>query len=198
MECKNDGEIKINTQMGIFLYSIAKNNTYKCYVETGSCRGNGSTFCLLKGLLERDDDSHLIGYETKKSFYQDSLRNNRNILKQNKKLFLKNKSLVSYDELPNWDIWNGNRKETYHYNLDLKQCETEETLENIDVLLLDAGGWSRQAEWGKYKNNIKIIILDDTKGSTKHIRAEIINDKSWKVLKDLLNDRCGWLAAEKI
>jgi hypothetical protein len=62
---------------------------------------------------------------------------------------------------------------------------------------LDSGGWSRQAEWNKYKNDIKVIILDDTKISTNLIRDEIINSNQWIILKDELNDRNGWFAAKK-
>ena len=55
--------------MGKFLYNLAKNNSYFKYVETGTKNGDGSTYCLVKGLLERNDNSQLITYETKKSFY---------------------------------------------------------------------------------------------------------------------------------
>ena len=69
--------------------------------------------------------------------------------------------------------------------------EQEDILKNIEkkidfigVLLVDSGGWSRQAEWNKYKNDIKVIILDDTKISTNLIRDEIINSNQWIILKD--------------
>ena len=52
------------------------------------------------------------------------------------------------------------------YNLEELEKEFFESIEElkkidfIDVLLLDSGGWSRQAEWNKYKNDIKVIIID--------------------------------------
>ena len=192
----NSGEIKINSNMGKFLYNLAKNNSYFKYVETGTKNGDGSTYCLVKGLLERNDNSQLITYETKKSFYLTAVNNNKSV--SSDKLIIKNKTLVTYDELPSYKTWNNNNKETYGYNVDLKQCECENFIDNIDVLLLDSGGWSRYAEWSKYKEHIKVIIIDDTKISTNKIREEIINSNSWKILKDELNDRNGWLAAEKI
>jgi hypothetical protein len=192
----NNGEIKLNTPMGKFLYNIAKNPKYFSYVETGSCRGNGSTYCIIKGLLERNDNSILYGYETNKNFFNDAILNTETIDKNRVKII--NKSLVSYDELPDWKSFNNVKKEDYKYNKDLIICDVEETYDSIDVLLLDAGGWSRQAEWNKYKNKTKVIIIDDTLGSTTHIRNEILNDKSWKLLEDNTNDRCGWLAAERV
>ena len=41
-------------------------------------------------------------------------------------------------------------------------------------------------------------IIDDTKISTNKIREEIVNNENWKILKDELNDRNGWLAAERV
>ena len=192
----NNGEIKIKSKMGKFLYKISKNTKYNKYIETGSKNGNGSTYCILKGLLERDDNSYLIGYETNKNFYLNAINNLKNI--PSSKVIIKNKTLVSYQELPSWKTWNNNKKELYSYNKDLLNCEVENFINDIDILLLDAGGWSRQAEWEKYKNNIKVIIIDDTKISTNLIREEIISDESWNILHDELKDRNGWLAAEKI
>ncbi len=74
-----------------------------------------------------------------------------------------------------------------------------EKIVNIDVLLLDSGGWSRHSEWGKYKNDIKVIILDDTTVSTDKIRQEILSNlDKWKILVDNVGDRNGWLSAERI
>ena len=124
--------------MGKFLYNLAKNNSYFKYVETGTKNGDGSTYCLVKGLLERNDNSQLITYETKKSFYLTAVNNNKSV--SSDKLIIKNKTLVTYDELPSYKTWNNNNKETYVYNIDLKQCECENFIDNIDVLLLDSGG----------------------------------------------------------
>lgn len=191
----NDGEIKINSQMGSFLYNISLNSKYTKYVETGTKCGNGSTYCFLKGLLQRNDNSCLYSYETNRSFFLTAMSNLSSI--DNNKLILNNKTLVSYEELPEWEYWNNIKKEDYNYNKDLNKCDLEDFILNIDVMLLDSGGWSRQAEWNKYKNHIKVIIIDDTKISTSFIRNEILNDSSWNVLHDRIDDRNGWLAAEK-
>jgi len=192
---KNTGEVNIYSKLGTFLYNISKNTEYTKYVETGTKNGDGTTFCILKGLLERNDNSILLGYETNNIFFNTAVNNCKEYL--NNKIFIYNKTLVSYDELPENKFWNGNSKSQYNYNIDLKNCEIEKKIDFIDVLLLDSGGWSRQAEWNKYKNDIKVIILDDTKISTNLIRDEIINSNQWIILKDELNDRNGWFAAER-
>ena len=58
---KNTGEIRINSKLGTFLYNISKNTEYTKYVETWTKNGDGTTFCILKRLLERNDNSILLG-----------------------------------------------------------------------------------------------------------------------------------------
>ena len=194
---QNTGEIKLNSGMGQFLYSISKNLNYKKYVETGTKNADGSTYCILKGLNERGDDAMLIGFETNKTFFNTAIRNLRHFPPS--KVSILNKSLVSMDELPDWKIWNGKRKEDYSYNKDLMAAGAVPMISNLDVLLLDSGGWSRQAEWDKYKDVIKVIILDDTSGSTSLIKNELLTlNTKWKVLANRPDERNGWFAAEKI
>ena len=192
---KNTGEIKLNSPMGTFLYTIAKDTKYKYYIETGTKYADGSTYCLLQGLLTRNDDSILYGYETNQEFFNKAISNLKNISQS--RVYIQNKSLVTYAELPDIPTFNNVKKKDYLYNIDLDIAgPISEKLKHIDVLLLDSGGWSRQAEWDKYKEDIKVIILDDTLGSTKLIREEILNNKNkWTIIHDDLNTRAGWLAA---
>ena len=139
----------------------------------------------------------LIGFETNKTFFNTAIRNLRHFPPS--KVSILNKSLVSMDELPDWKIWNGKRKEDYSYNKDLMAAGAVPMISNLDVLLLDSGGWSRQAEWDKYKDVIKVIILDDTSGSTSLIKNELLTlNTKWKMLANCPDERNGWFAAEKI
>jgi len=107
-------------------------------------------------------------------------------------------SLVSYEELPEWETWGGNRKESYQYNLDLKASPVvyDQIPDEVDVLLLDSGGWSRQAEWEKMKHKIKVILLDDTNGSNSRIREELLASDDW-IVEDYTHDRAGTLCATR-
>lgn len=191
--------------MGKFIYNICKDRRFKHYVETGSKNGDGSTYCFVKGLLTRNDDYTFRGYETKKEFHRNAVRNlRRESSIDPKKIAVLNQSLVSYEELPVFTdhpskSYRGKEPmQRYHYHNDMKQATTAEELSDIDVMLLDSGAWSRQAEWNKYKDRVKVIILDDTKVSTGFIREEILNSpKVWHVLHDDQKTRNGWLAAER-
>lgn len=105
---QNTGEIKINEPMGTFLYNIAQDTRYKYYVETGTKYADGSTYCLLQGLLTRNDDSILYGFETKQEFFNKAISNLRNIPQS--KVYIQNKSLVTYDELSDIPTFNNVKK----------------------------------------------------------------------------------------
>jgi len=195
---KNSGEIKIDSKMGQKILELSSNEKYITFVETGTKNGDGSTFCFLSGLLKRGDKSKLYSIETNSIFYENAKNNCVDIPKG--KLSLLNGSLVKYSELPDMSVWNNIRKEEYVYNIDLKKsmCVYDEIPKQIDVLLLDSGGWSRQGEWDKIKTQIDVILLDDTKISTNNIRTEILNNPdTWEITNDEINDRNGWLCAIK-
>ena len=192
----NTGEVKLGSLLGQRLLSLALDPRYGTYVETGTRNGDGSTYCLLSGLLSRPDSSKLYSLETNDAFYRTACSNLKHV--DQAKLELIFGSLVTYDELPVMPTWNNCTKESYMYNIDLKtaQCATSRVPEFIDVLFLDSGGWSREAEWLKYKNKTNVIVIDDTKVSTNKIRDEIkMDSEHWAIVDDVTNDRNGWLCA---
>lgn len=190
----NTGEVRGNHILGRRISELCRDEKYKIYVETGAKNGDGSTVCFLSQLLKRDDDSKLYSLETNKEFYKNAQRNLKDV--PGHKLSLLWGSLVSYDELPDWETWGGKRKESYLYNVDLKDAPVvyDKIPDEVDILLLDSGGWSRQAEWDKMKDHIKVILLDDTHGSTRKIREEILESEDW-VVEDYKHDRAGTLCA---
>ena len=196
------GQIKLNTNFGKEINKIAKNKKYNKYLEIGPCCGLGTTKCLLDGIILRDDNSYLISYESNLQFYTITKKywekyfEIYNINKNKFKLY--NGSLISYDELDdNYVTSSGKTKEEYDYNIDIKNGKIDNCNENIDVLCLDGGHFSTNCEWNKFKNNIKIIILDDIYSSkTKNIYDEIKNDSNWNILYKS-NDRGGELIAKK-
>ena len=190
----NTGEVRGNHVLGRRISELCQDKKYKVYVETGAKNGDGSTVCFLSQLLKREDDSKLYSLETNKTFYKNAQRNLKDVPED--KLALLWGSLVSYDELPDWETWNNNKKESYLYNVDMKDAPVvyDQIPDEVDVLLLDSGGWSRQSEWDKMKDHIKVILLDDTHGSTMKIRKEIIESGDW-VVEDYVHDRAGTLCA---
>jgi|10_taG_2_1085330.scaffolds.fasta_scaffold03973_6 hypothetical protein len=194
---KNDGEIKIRKGLGKRIAELSQNREYEIYVETGTMHGNGSTLCFLGALLDRNDKSKLYTFETNPSFYKIACANLKEF--DTAKIEYVYGSIVEYSDLPDWKAWNGTFKEDYQYNKDLLAAPYvgDKLPSQIDVLLLDSGGWSRQAEWNKLKDCIKVILLDDTLLSTNHIRDEILKSSQWEVIDDQQDERNGWLCAKR-
>ncbi len=63
------GQINNNTEFGQILYDLSCNKEYTSYVEIGTWDGQGSTKCIMDGLLSRKDLSILYSLETNKKFY---------------------------------------------------------------------------------------------------------------------------------
>ena len=48
-----NGQIHMNTPFGKWLFDLATDPAYKTFVEVGTWRGNGSTYCVVNGLVKR-------------------------------------------------------------------------------------------------------------------------------------------------
>lgn len=54
--------------------------------------------------------------------------------------------------------------------------------DSVDVLCLDGGHFSTSIEWDMFKDEISVIILDDTKTSkTRNIVSEIQQSNKWLI-----------------
>lgn len=108
-------------------------------------------------------------------------------------------SFIPFEKIPNDYVTNdGKTKDTYDYNQDIKKAPTIRINERIDVLCLDGGHFTTQQEWNMFKDQIKVIILDDTKTTkTQAILDEIIPSPLWRIIYKSDN-RNGELIAEKL
>lgn len=195
------GQITRNKTFGNEIYKVSKIQKYKTYLEVGTWCGLGTTKCLLDGIIVRDD-AKLISLESNRFFHETTNKywskyfDNYNIDKNKFKLYYG--SLISYDGIQDDFITDGGQtKETYDYAQDVKNAPIITIDEKIDVLCLDGGHSTTYKEWNKFKDEIKMIILDDTKTSkTRVILTEIFNSPLWQVVYTS-NDRNGELIAMK-
>ncbi len=185
-----EGEIVRGKPLGETIFNIASQPQYKTFLEVGTLYGRGSTKCFLDAIIPRNDNAQLYSIESNPTFYKitkDYWDKYFHYTKTNpKKLNLIFGTMVSYEELDeNFITDSGHTKETYDYNVDIKEAPLIKLQGEIDVLCLDGGHFSTAQEWEMFKNKIKIIILDDTKTSkTKKILTEIQDDKTWSIIHD--------------
>jgi hypothetical protein len=196
------GQIKKNTVFGKKIYDLSKDTQYKTYLDIGTWCGLGTTKCLLDGIIQRKDaklyaiESNYYFYKTTHNYWTKYF-DYYNISKNKFKLYYG--SLILFDDLDdNYITDNNDTKYTYDYNKDIKLAPTIKINDRIDVLCLDGGHFSTIHEWNMFKDNIKVIILDDTNTSkSRNIFNEIIKSPSWKVIYNSL-EGTGELIATKI
>ena len=198
-----DGQIMRGSSFGDIIYDIAKQTKYKNYLEIGTWCGRGTTKCFLDGIIPRKDSASLYALETNRRFFEITKNYWTKYFQYKKinpkKLNLIFGSVVTFEQLDdNYVTDSGHTKETYDYNIDLKSAPLVKIENNIDVLCLDGGHFATILEWEMFKDQIKVIILDDTRTSkTRKILDEINTSPVWNIIYDS-QDRNGELVAQKV
>ena len=191
---KSGGQIKRNTNFGNEIFKLTFNKDYKNFLDIGPCCGLGTTKCFLDAIIIRNDNSCLYSVETNKNFYTITKRYwDKYFFYYNidpSKFKLSYGGLVKYDDLDdNLITDDGKTKETFDYNIDLKKAPFLKLNTKIDVLCLDGGSFSTILEWELFKDEIKVVVLDDTNTlKTKSIKKEIIESGKWKIVYESNGD----------
>jgi hypothetical protein len=202
---KNIGQVDLDSYLGKFLNSFAKNEKYTTFLEIGTWNGLGSTKCIVDGLLTR---------KTPFTFY--SLECNSEKVKMAQKLYadisgvhildevllserpanmtLIFPELLTNTEFAEWnkiDFENMREKPLFLNRLGLPDV--------FDVVLLDGGEFTTWYEYNLIKDRCKILLLDDTRVSKcKKIVSDILDQPhKWKVLLNS-KERNGTFACMRI
>ena len=195
------GQINMDSGLGWELFQLSYNDNYHNYVEVGTWNGEGSTFCLMQGIRERNDatlwslESNRAFYDSAKEFWntQSLTYNNLNLIYGRivdiDKIFLKNELREIGELNDTQEIWYNNDVNDY---VNCKNVLSDLPKE-IDVLLLDGGEFSTYFEFKLLEERSKIIAMDDVNFlKCKKIREELLVNENWKLLKEDLNERNGY------
>ncbi len=211
---EENGQIHLNTKFGYMLYTLANDSKYTRYLEVGTWKGNGSTKCVMEGLIERyeanpQDPIIFHSFETNPTFFKEAT----DLWAPKGYPFLKiynakihENSMMTREEIEgspmfediccHYDLW---------YEQDVKDYDeapyiNPSTLEEkIDIVILDGGEFAGYADWLAVKPlNPSVVCLDDT-GCMKNrkVYEELKADSAWKVLEEG-GDRNGWAIFTKL
>ena len=209
------GQINRGSAAGDFIYEIARSSENKIFVEIGTWNGQGSTKCVMDALVKRQDGCALYSLEADKNFYdisqqywQERLQPFSEDIKGRLRLIYG--SIISENELPSLDElyksrhWvgpeGGNGGYSNWYATDVRNYNNcphvlDILPRDIDVLILDGGEFSTDAEFSKLKSRSKIIICDDSSiYKCERIRQQLLEDPTYSVLVDTPDDRNGFCA----
>ncbi len=204
------GQINNNAALGQILYNLSCNEKYLNYVEIGTWNGEGSTKCIMDGLLNRKDNSILYSLEASKKFYDMAYKYWAPILMTHKvpKLelicgrIIETKDVSSINELKEYEEFDSRYLDWRSEDIEnYKSCENVigKLPDTIDVLLLDGGEFTSYAEYLALKDRTRVLVLDDSRVfKNKRVRSELMNNKGWKLLHDNLQDRNGITIFERL
>jgi hypothetical protein len=199
------GQINMNSQFGIEIYEISRFEDVKNIFEVGSWNGQGSTLCLMNGIINKEDtklyslEGDMNMYNQAKNFWMD--KNTKN------KLFLINGTL--HREIADLNHLNSlfNNNIPFfneHYVPEKNFVETAnliniDYIDKLDFIILDGGEYSTQGDYDVLiKKDPKYIALDDVSVyKCSKIRQTLLLDNSWELYKENLEHRHGWSIFKK-
>ena len=171
------GQINMMSEFGKKIHSIACNKHFNSYLEIGTWNGEGSTVCLMNGLMSRNDDSQLFSLElmpemhAKAEMFWSWISKSKyahQLTLLNGKII--NEGLMTRQEVESHPAFEKVKKHyELYYKSDLETFEAANNVANklpkqIDVALLDGGEFCSTAEFNFILENLspKVFILDDS------------------------------------
>jgi hypothetical protein len=192
-----NGQITFQTEFGTYLANLAADAKYKTYFEVGTWKGNGTTRCIVEGVMHRyqsnkNRDIHFWSLESNLQFYREALYFWQQVPMPCLHLLygrLHEDGLLTNDEIKNHPYFSCVAE---HYNtwydqdtLDYKlsPCVDITLLPDLDVLVLDGGEFSGYADWSVLKEkNPKVVCLDDIHVmKNERVFKELSCDSEWEL-----------------
>lgn len=197
------GQILINTKFGKILYDLCcEDPNIKTVVEIGTWYGAGSTECIISGLENsKKEQITFITLETNKKMYDVAADYWKNKLPDWAQII--HGRIADLNEMDSNNLGYQHQDESKWFEEDknsLSSCPNviDKIPEKIDLLFLDGGEFTTNAEFRKLQERSKIIILDDTlTRKCKDIRTYVLNNESkYKILFDDQSCRNGIMGFE--
>jgi len=203
------GQINIDQQFGVFLSEIASDERFSTYLEVGSWNGQGSTRCIMTGILTNNAKAKLYSLEADGEMYTRAMFFWRDKHPQLHLIYgTLHKDIMPLAEVEshpmfhkyspsgdNYKYWHYQESETVLYSPLVEIPE-----KTIDVIVIDGGEYSAHGDWKVLKTKQpKIVCLDDSQVVKNFlIRKELMESNDWKVIADEPEDRNGWTVFERI
>ncbi len=196
---KSVGQICRGSLLGEIIYNLCLQDDVNTIFEIGTWNGHGSTKCIADAIKTQTHKS-LISLECnlEKVNYAKELYKDYSNINISHSTILKNIPKVEefYSLFP--DIQKDDFKSNGWLNIDienLKNCDYIEPPKNVDLAILDGGEYTTYYEFQTLKDNsnVNYIILDDVNTEKCNlIRKLLLNNPSYILVKENLQDRHGW------
>ncbi|RJQ55389.1 MAG: hypothetical protein C4521_02400 [Actinobacteria bacterium] len=212
------GHLRLGSRIGDLLYELAREPRVRRALDIGTWKGQGSTYCLARGLsetsgaltsVEAKTESHLeaVGFYEGMSLPV-TLVNGLTLSVQDYEPYDAYEPLIATHE--DEAKWPGLHRKWYDQELELARRAPRDRIlheltaggEGFDLAVFDGGEFISRAEFLYLEPYLTgYVVLDDTNGrrAIKNVlnREYLLRDPSWEVLRDEQDDRNGWLVARR-
>jgi hypothetical protein len=203
------GHINPDSEFGEILFRLASDTKFSTYLEVGSWNGQGTTRCLMMGILLNNPTAKLYSLEANDEMYARSVSYWNN---EHPQLHLINGTLhknliplhiveahpMFYKCSPQDQKYKDRYRDEFTTVMNAKLFPVPE--ETIDVIVIDGGEYSGEGDWSVLKTkNPKVVCLDDSQVVKNfNTRKELLASPEWKVLTDSPDDRNGVTVFQRI
>lgn len=190
------GQINTTTEFGREIARICSDNRYSTICEVGAWNGDGSTRCIYEGIKNRPN-AHIYSIEGDSSMFEIAKR----VWTGNPRVTLMfgtlHRNIMTAKEVETHPRFHKVSEHYYiHYTNELRTVSSSPlvTPPPCDVILLDGGEFSTEGDWkALYHDKLQVVMIDDTQViKTNRILNELLNNPSWKCLRNEPTDRNGW------
>jgi predicted O-methyltransferase YrrM len=188
------GQIRLDHPFGTFLWLAVQDPQVHSVVEIGTWNGMGSTLCIEEGLLASGEQSkQAISLEANSDMYHAACQN----LGANTRISLLHGTIVAESDLDREALTDQEAQWILGDVGSLKSAPNvlESLPKEIDLLLLDGGEFSSNAEFGMLRSRLrKWLFLDDTKVRKNSAVREWIHSSPDSRFVPVFesDDRNGW------
>jgi len=188
------GQLHDGTPVGKHLTEIVKDPELKTFLECGTWNGQGSTLCIMNGLVTRDDDTVFVSLEAdqgrndvSKDFWNTKDKGHVDLQLLHGKL--------SEEVLTREYVINHPKFSDQLQYFDIEMSQTNDAVligdqlpESIDFVFLDGGEFCSLGDFNfvmkKYAHSLKVIGLDDIDTIKNSVVYEHLTQEGspWKVV----------------
>ena len=194
------GQINMNSTFGNCIYKIACLDTVTRIFEVGSWNGQGSTICLMNGVITKNNsilyslEADSCMFNISNTFWNKKNTNGSLVLLNgilhNKIADLNDLNLLYNNNIPYFNE---------HYIPEKNLVKTSkiiniDNIEYLDFIILDGGEYTTQGDYDILMlKSPKYIALDDTAVyKCRIIRQLLLNNIDWEIYEENQNERNGW------
>jgi predicted O-methyltransferase YrrM len=212
------GQMGLGGRIGQTLFTLASRPEVQQVLEVGTWNGEGSTWCLVNAL--HPARGRLVSVEADQTLYEQArgFYDGKGLPVE-----LVGGYTVDLSDIPPFETFEpriaktayegeapGTHRAWYERELEMaRKAERTNVLKDLvardgwyDLVFLDGGEFTSDAEFRRIQPHVRRwLVMDDTNPvrSIKNAenRERVLLSPEWDVLVDDLDDRCGWLVAER-